>query len=159
MFFASDNSGPVHPKVMDALTRANDGYAMPYGVEPLMDQVRQKVRDLFEAPKAAVYLVSTGTAANALILATLCAPWETIFCSDMSHIHEDECNGPEFFSGGAKLTLVPTDDAKMTPDTLAATIAKEETRGVHGPQRGPVSITNVTRQLNVPWINPDTRAA
>ena len=27
MHFASDNSGPVHPRIMEALTRANDGYA------------------------------------------------------------------------------------------------------------------------------------
>lgn len=149
MYFASDNAGPAHPKVIEALTRANEGYAMPYGDEPLMDSVRQKVRDIFEAPEAAVYLVATGTAANALILATLTKPWETIFCSDMSHVHEDECNGPEFFTGGAKLTLVPTDDAKMTPDTLRAAIEGEETRGVHGPQRGPVSITNVTERSTV----------
>ena len=36
MHFASDNSGPVHPKVMAALAAANDGYAMPYGADDLV---------------------------------------------------------------------------------------------------------------------------
>ena len=31
--------------------------------------------EVFEAPEAAVYLVPTGTAANALALACLCPPW------------------------------------------------------------------------------------
>ncbi|MCK4712759.1 MAG: low specificity L-threonine aldolase, partial [Marinosulfonomonas sp.] len=62
MFFASDNTGPVHPKIMGALTHANEGYAMPYGADAMMDKVRAQIRDLFEAPDAAVYLVSTGTA-------------------------------------------------------------------------------------------------
>jgi threonine aldolase len=148
MFFASDNSGPVHPQVMQALSDANTGYAMPYGDDPLMEDVRQTLRDLFEAPDAAIYLVATGTAANALALATLGQPWQTVFCAPVAHIHEDECNAPEFFSGGAKLTLVPGGD-RMSAKALRGTIEGEETRGVHGPQRGPVSITQVTERGSV----------
>lgn len=149
MFFASDNTGPVHPKIMDALNVANTGYAMPYGGDAMMDKVRDQIRDIFEAPEAAVYLVSTGTAANALILATLAQPWETIFCSPVAHIHEDECNAPEFFTGGSKLTLVGGPNAKMGVEKLRRKIEAEETRGVHGPQRGPLSITQVTERGTV----------
>ncbi|MGB0440692.1 MAG: threonine aldolase family protein, partial [Paracoccaceae bacterium] len=105
-------------------------------------------RDLFEAPQAVVHLVATGSAANALALASLSRPWQTVFCSPVAHIHEDECNAPEFYTGGAKLTLVPGGD-RMTPDALRQSIAGEETRGVHGPARGPVSITQVTERGNV----------
>lgn len=146
MFFASDNSGPVHPRIFAALTSANDGYAMAYGNDALSRRATGLVREVFEAPEAAVCLVATGTAANALALATLSKPWQTIFCTPESHIHEDECNAPEFFTGGAKLTLVESDGARMTPATLRAAIEAEETRGVHGPQRGPVSVTNVTER-------------
>ncbi len=148
MYFASDNSGPVHPQIMAALAEANRGHALPYGDDALMDAVRARLRDLFEAPEAAVFLVATGTAANSLALATLTQPWQTVFCAPVAHIHEDECNAPEFFTGGAKLTLVRGGD-KMTPDALRAAIAGEETRGVHGPQRGPVSITQVTERGSV----------
>ncbi len=147
MHFASDNSGPVHPEVLAALTEANQGYQMAYGADTLMNEVRDQIRGIFEAPGAAVYLVATGTAANSLALATLSNPWETVFCSPVAHIHEDECNAPEFYSG-AKLTLVPGGD-KMTPEALKASIEGEETRGVHGPQRGPVSITQVTERGSV----------
>ena len=148
MFFASDNSGPVHPEVLAALATANEGYAMAYGADDIMENVRSKLREIFEAPDAAIYLVATGTAANSLALATLCAPYQTIFCSPVAHIHEDECNAPEFYTSGAKLTLVPGQD-KMTAEALEATIAGEETRGVHGPQRGPVAITQVTERGSV----------
>ncbi|MFP5507646.1 MAG: threonine aldolase family protein [Alphaproteobacteria bacterium] len=148
MFFASDNAGPAHPQVMQAMVDANTGYAMPYGNDPIMAEVRARMRAIFEAPEAAVYLVATGTAANSLALATLGQPWQTVFCSPVAHIHEDECNAPEFYSGGAKLTLVGDSD-KMTAETLRAAIKAEETRGVHGPQRGPVSITNVTERGRV----------
>ncbi len=148
MFFASDNAGPAHPKVMEALTAANDGYRMGYGADAEMDAVRARIREVFEAPEAMVHLVATGTAANSILLATMANPWETIFCTKMAHIHEDECNAPEFYSG-AKLTLVDDVDAKMTPEALRSAIEGEETRGVHGPQRGPVSLTTVTEKGTV----------
>ena len=145
MHFASDNTGPAHPEVMAALARANDGWLMPYGADPIMEEVRDTIRATFDAPAAIVHLVATGTAANSLALATLSQPWDTIFCAAQAHMHEDECNAPEFFTGGAKLTLVPGGD-KMTPTALRAAISAEQTRGVHGPQRGPVSLTNVTER-------------
>jgi len=148
MYFTSDNAGPAHPKVLQALLNANTGYAQGYGADPIMDEVRQMVRDMFEAPEAAVYLVATGTAANSILLATLANPWDTIFCTPMAHIQEDECNAPEFYSG-AKLTLVPAENAKMTPATLRTAMLAEGSRGVHGPQRGPVSITQVTEKGTV----------
>ena len=148
MFFASDNSGPVLPEVMAELARVNADYAMPYGADAGMDEVRSLIRETFEAPEAAVFLVTTGTAANALALATLAEPFETVFCTPVAHIHEDECNAPEFFTGGAKLTLAGEAD-KMTPETLRAAIQSQGNRGVHGPARGPVSLTNVTERGTV----------
>lgn len=148
MFFASDNAGPAHPSVMDALVKANEGYALGYGADPIMAEVRQQIRGVFEAPQAAVYLVINGTSANSLLLATMCQPWQTIFCTDVAHIHEDECNAPEFYTQ-AKLTLVPATAGKMTANALRAKITGEETRGVHGPQRGPVSVTQVTEKGTV----------
>ncbi|WP_223420920.1 threonine aldolase family protein [Tateyamaria pelophila] len=148
MFFTSDNAGPVHPKIMERVVAANEGPAMPYGADPIMDEVRDAIRTTFEAPEAVVYLVATGTAANALGLACYTQPWQTVFCTPMAHISEDECNAPEFYSGGAKLTLVPGSDL-MCPDALRTAIDAEESRGVHGAQRGPVSLTQVTEHGGV----------
>jgi threonine aldolase len=148
MFFASDNAGPVHPQIMARLTQANEGHAMPYGKDAIMDEVRDAIRTTFEAPQAEVYLVATGTAANALALACYTQPWQTIFCSTTSHINEDECNAPEFYAGAAKLTVIDTDD-KMTPDALRRAIEKHPDGNVHGAQRGPVSITQVTERGSV----------
>ena len=145
MFFASDNAGPAHPKVIEALVAANEGYALGYGADPIMETVRAQMRDVFEAPEAAVYLIINGTAANAVLLGTMCQPWQTIFCSDCAHVHEDECNAPEFYTQ-AKLTLVPSTHGKISGQDLRAKFASEETRGVHGPQRGPLTLTQVTEK-------------
>ena len=144
MFFASDNGGPAAPEVIEAITRANQGNAMPYGADPIMDSVRAKIREIFEAPDAAVYLVATGTAANSLALASLVQPWETIYCHRMAHIEEDECSAPEFYTGGSKLTLLEGDDAKIAPESLSHAIGFTARAGVHNVQKGALSLTNAT---------------
>ncbi len=143
MFFASDNGSGAAPEIMAAVQRANDGYARSYGANPIMDRVRSLIRQTFEAPEAAVYLVATGTAANALSLALYAQPWTAVFCLEEAHAALDECGAPEFYSG-AKLALVPGPHGKMTPQTLSQTLGKIGESGVHGVQRGMLSLTNVT---------------
>ncbi|ARE39547.1 Low-specificity L-threonine aldolase [Rhodovulum sp. P5] len=144
MHFASDNTAPVPPQILEALIEVNHGYAPPYGTEVQMTEVREKIRQVFEAPEAEVFLVPTGTAANAIALACLCPPWATVFCHRNSHVEEDECAAPEFYTGGAKLTLLDGADAKITPEGLERAIAFTARAGVHNVQKGAVSITNAT---------------
>lgn len=143
MRFASDNTSGAAPEVMAAILKANEGYERSYGADAAMERVTTLVRDVFEAPEAAVYLVATGTAANALSIATHVQPWGGVFCHRHAHIAEDECNAPEFYSG-AKLVLVSGERGKMTPETLGQALATTGESGVHGVQRGMLSLTNVT---------------
>ncbi|SEL14759.1 L-threonine aldolase [Roseovarius nanhaiticus] len=143
MFFASDNTGPMHPAVAQAMVAADAGYHPSYGADPIMDGVRAQIREIFEVPEAAVYLVATGTAANALALATMTKPWDAVFCTPLAHINVDECHAPEFYTGGAKLSLVGDGD-KMTPDQLRARIEGWTKGDVHTSQRGPLQLTQVT---------------
>ncbi len=133
---------------MQALVDANTGHAPSYGPDRWTDAAVARIREVFEAPEAAVHLVTTGSAANALALATLSQPWQAVFCTEMAHIHEHECNAPEAFSGGAKLVPLPAPQAKLEPDVLSAAISRFG-RDVHEAQRGPVSITQATEKGTV----------
>ncbi|WP_283176971.1 low specificity L-threonine aldolase [Gemmobacter sp. 24YEA27] len=144
MHFASDNCSGVAPQIMTALMRANEGQAPGYGNDPLTSRLTAQIREVFDAPEAEIALVPTGTAANALSLAVLTAPWSAIFAHELAHITRDECGAPEFFTHGAKLVPVPGAHGRMSPDALRAVIAAHGTGGVHSVQRGAVSLTNVT---------------
>lgn len=157
MNFGSDNTGPVHPRVMEALVQANAGYAIPYGDDALTLEAEARIRDVFEAPQAAVFLVPTGSAANSLALASLVQPWQNIYCSAVAHIHADECGAPEFYTGGAKLVLVPEEHAKITPAALDASITEGSDRGLHYTQPGAVSLTQVTERGTIYTVE-DLRA-
>ena len=144
MYFASDNSGPVPQAVLDAIAEANTGYAMPYGNDPWTARAEAMIRDLFDAPEAAVFLVATGTTANALALSVLAQPWQAVFAHHDAHIANDECNAPEFYTGGAKLVGLAGDHARIDPDGLNDTLTHYASQKGPDTQSGPLSITNVT---------------
>ncbi|WP_415393069.1 threonine aldolase family protein [Paracoccus sp. SJTW-4] len=144
MNFGSDNSSGVHPAVMAALAAANDGTVASYGRDPLTARAAEAVREMLGAPDAAVFLLGTGTAANALALAQLCPPWGRIFCHRTAHIETSESGAPAWMAGGAQLALVEGEFGRMTPDTLSARIADYPQEDEHDGRNAVVSITNAT---------------
>ncbi|MBO89160.1 MAG: low specificity L-threonine aldolase [Rickettsiales bacterium] len=142
MNFCSDNVSGVSPEILAALGAVNNGSAMPYGADEVTKNVVKKLRELFEAPKAEVILMATGSSANALALATMTPPFGAIYCHPDSHVNVDECGAPEFFSGGAKLVTVGGQAGKMTADALNFAINGADV--VHHVQPAAVSVTQVT---------------
>jgi threonine aldolase len=141
--FCSDNTAGVHPKILAAIAAAGEGAAMPYGNDALTRRVERRIGEIFEHD-CAVFLVGTGTAANALALSCLTPPWGVVFCHPEAHIARDECGAPEFYTSGAKLVPVPGDDGKMTADGLAAAIRGGDAGVVHHAQPACVSLTQAT---------------
>src|ERR1700684_2640345 len=122
MNFASDNTAPVAPAILDAIVKANEGFALGYGNDACPAGVERRLAEIFER-EVAVFLVPTGTAANALALAHVTPPWGVVFCHAQSHIVTDECGSVEFFGGGVKLESLAGDGGKIAPRTLQAALA------------------------------------
>jgi threonine aldolase len=139
--FASDNTAPVAPAILDAIVAANRGYARGYGNDDWTQKVERRLSDVFERD-VAVFLVPTGTAANALALAQVTPPWGVVFCHAESHIATDECGAPEFFGGGLKLAGLPGADGKIAPETLQAALAGY---GAHSPHQMVASALSITQ--------------
>ena len=156
MFFASDNGAPCPPQVMAALAQANDGGAMPYGNDATTAAAVALLREVLEAPQAEVFFVTTGTAANALALASLCPPWGAVLCYEWAHVEQDECAAPEA-AGVGKLVGVPGDHGRITPGALAQVLDGFAPGNVHSVQPAALTITNVTEAGTV--YTPDEVAA
>jgi len=118
MNFASDNAAGVAPEILAAIAGANEGAALAYGRDAWTQRVERRFADIFER-EVAVFLVPTGTAANALALAHLTPPWGAVLCHAESHIATDECGAPEFFGGGLKLVGLPGDAGRIAPAALS----------------------------------------
>ncbi len=116
--FASDNIAGASQPILDAIIAANAGPMPAYGADPITTGLTQTFSDLFER-EVEIVLVATGTAANALALASVLSPWGLCLCHEEAHIIDDECGAPEFFSGGAKLLGLPGVGAKLTAEAVA----------------------------------------
>ena len=142
MNFKSDNTAGAAPEILAAITRANDGNATSYGADVLTTRLNEKFSSLFEH-EVAVFPVATGTAANALALATLTPHYGVTFCHENAHINVDECGAPEFFTGG-KLVGLKGAQAKLTPDAIEGRLGYHQKGDVHHTQPSAISITQAT---------------
>jgi threonine aldolase len=145
MNFVSDNAYGAAPEILEAIAAANDGPVASYGDDPVSGRLGAAFEALFER-KVAVFPVITGTAANALALATLCPPHGAVFCHAQSHIEVDECGAPEFFSHGAKLVPLQGDGARLSPETIEQALAHFPKGNVHSVQPAMISITQATER-------------
>ena len=143
MNFSSDNAAAASPRIIAALAAANEGPAVAYGADAQSERAAARLSEIFERD-CAVFLVATGTAANALALAALTPPWGAVFCHEEAHIGEDECGAPEFFSGGAKLVGIPGFAGKLTPHALSAALRRFPRGVVHHVQGACLSLSQVT---------------
>ncbi|MGH6659312.1 MAG: threonine aldolase family protein [Sphingomicrobium sp.] len=141
MHFVSDNAAAAHPKVIEAIAKANHVDAA-YDGDAHSARLDASFSELFERDVRVLW-VTTGTAANCLALAALCPPFGAILCHRDAHIEVDEAGGPGFFTGGAKLILVDGPGAKVTPEAVAAACDRIRP-DVHQVQPKALSITNAT---------------
>jgi len=143
MNFASDNTAPVAPAILDALAQASRGYARGYGNDDWTAAAERRLCEIFERDVAS-FLVPTGTAANALALAHVSPPWGVILCHAESHILTDECGAPEFFGHGVKLDGLSGEGGKITADALQAALARYGGHSPHQVIPSALSITQAT---------------
>ncbi len=143
MDFTSDNTAAVSQPILDAIVAANAGPSPAYGADPYSAAAADLLCEVFET-ELSVYLVGTGTAANALALAALCPPWGAVFCHESAHVMVDECGAPEMFTGGAKLIGVSGGAGKIEPDALAATLAAFPSGLVKQVQPAALSLSQAT---------------
>jgi threonine aldolase len=143
MFFASDNWAGAAPEIVTAVVRAFSEPPVPsYGRDPSTARAEALLSHVFEREVAA-FLLTSGTAANALSVAHLTPPWGAVYGHAFAHTLSSECGAPEFYSG-AKLVPLGGPGAKITPGGIAVAVASARRGDPHSVQPATVTITNLT---------------
>jgi threonine aldolase len=140
--FTSDNTAGAAPEIIAAVAAAASGQAPPYGTDSWTLSARRRFCEIFDRD-VDLLPVSTGSAANALGLAALTPPWGSVLCHRDSHINNDECSAPEFFTAGAKLIALGGENAKIDADELQAAVHRK-VGDVHSAQPSVLSLTQAT---------------
>jgi threonine aldolase len=137
---ASDNAAPVHPEIMEAIVSANLGHAIAYGDDPWTRSACKALAGQF-GTECTVAFVYNGTGANVVGVQTALSSFNSVVCSDMSHVAVDECGAIE------KLTGSKTDEVRSVDGRIdvAAIEKRLEVLGVeHHSQPRVVSVTQAT---------------
>jgi threonine aldolase len=140
----SDNAAGVAPQILDAVVAANHGSALAYGDDDWTAQLETTVREVFGHPTARVFPVTSGTAANALSLSSMCPPWGAVLCHATAHILNSEAAATSMLGGGVALRGVAGDDFRMHPDTLQAAFDATRWGDNHHSQPKVLSFTQPT---------------
>ena len=143
--FASDNNAGVHPEILEAIARANEGHVVAYGDDPYTRSAIKKFEEHF-GQDIAVFFTFNGTGANVLSLQSLTRPFHSVLCSAYAHIYTDECGAPEKHTG-CKLIPLPHLDGKITVEAI-----RNEYHGIgdqHHSQPRVISITQSTEMGTV----------
>lgn len=113
--FKNDYSEGAHPKILEALTKYNEGQEEGYG----NDQYSQKAAELIKArcnDSSSIHFVSGGTQANIIVLSSLLRPYESVVSASSGHINVHEAGAIE--ATGHKVNIIQTDNGKITPEQV-----------------------------------------
>ena len=139
--FASDNTAGAAPEAMDSLLRANDGFTSGYGTDVVTADAADCVRALLDAD-ADVRFTASGTASNAVSLAALCRPFESVVAHEHAHVCTDETGAPGFFGHGLGLIGLPGESGKIDPGSLERALEAPDVSYRQSPAA--LSLTNAT---------------
>lgn len=146
--FFSDNTSPMVPELLRALVDANENCLPSYATDCYSLEARERFSELFGRP-VDVFFTSSGTAANALAMATFCPPWKRALVQKQAHSAEAEAGAPEAAGGGLKLSSPTQGVEKLTAAQISAECAKTNINDPHKPRYGLVSVSQATEMGTV----------
>ena len=109
--FNSDYLEGAHPNILDRLVKTNFIQTPGYGLDPICDSAKDKVRAACHAPDAKVYFIVGGTQTNYTVLDSILKRYEGVLSADTGHVAVHEAGAIEY--SGHKVITVPQKDGKV----------------------------------------------
>lgn len=142
--FQSDYNNGMLPEILEALSKTNNDKTPGYGFDPYTEAAKEKIRKAVDNDNAEVFFLVGGTQTNTTVIDSVLLGCEGVICVETGHIEVHESGAVEAF--GHKVITLPSDDSKLSPETLSAymdTFLADETHP-HMVQPGMVYISMPT---------------
>ncbi|MCP3876353.1 MAG: aminotransferase class V-fold PLP-dependent enzyme [Desulfobacteraceae bacterium] len=138
--FKNDYTEGLHPNILMALSQTNTEQQEGYGEDSYSCEAINILRQKIQNPDAGIHFVSGGTQANAVIIAALLKPYESVISASTGHINVHEAGAVEYT--GHKINIVKTLDGKLSCENIQAVL--DEHTDEHMVKPGLVYISNAT---------------
>lgn len=123
--FKNDYSEGCHPRILDALVRANSGQQEAYGDDEFSGKARDLIRDEVGRSNIDIHFVSGGTQANLIVIAAALRPHESVIGAATGHIHVHEAGAVE--AAGHKINCIMSPDGKVRPEHIHSVLEEHVT--------------------------------
>lgn len=134
----------AHPAVLDKLVATNGEHTPGYGVDEHCRHAADLLRELCQAPEAAVHFLVGGTQTNTTVIDAALRPYQGVISAHTGHIATHETGAIE--ATGHKVLTIPSEDGKITAqqiDDLCRAHYQDPT-AEHTVQPGMIYISNPT---------------
>ena len=111
--FNSDYLEGAHPNILDRLVKTNYIQTPGYGLDPICESAKEKIRTACRAPEAKVYFTVGGTQTNYTVLDSILKRYEGVLAADTGHVAVHEAGAIEY--SGHKVITIPEKDGKVDP--------------------------------------------
>ena len=119
--FASDYTRAAHPAILSRLAETANLSMPGYGIDPICESAKNKIRAACNCPDAEVFFLTGGTQMNATVIDSILRPYQGVIAADTGHISTHEAGAIEF--GGHKVLTIPhsahTAPGKLHPADVA----------------------------------------
>ena len=116
--FNSDYLEGAHPNIINRLVDTNFTQTPGYGLDPISDSAKAKIRAACHAPDAKIYFVVGGTQANYTVLDSILKGYEGVLTADTGHVAIHEAGAIEY--SGHKVITIPETNGKVDYDKAKA---------------------------------------
>ena len=116
--FNSDYTEGCHPAILKRLEETNMEQTAGYGEDPYCAAAADSIREVCEAPDAAVHFLVGGTQTNVTVIAAALRPYQGAITATTGHINVHETGALE--ACGHKCLTIDTPDGKLTAEQVAA---------------------------------------
>ncbi len=115
--FNCDYTEGAHPQILQRLIDTNMEQHPGYSEDEYCRRAAEKIRDLCQAPEAAVHFIVGGTQTNLIVIASALRPHQGVVCADTGHINVHETGAIE--ATGHKVLGLPSVNGKITAEQVA----------------------------------------
>lgn len=116
--FENDYSEGAHPKILEKLAETNFDQLPGYGLDPICDSAKARIRKACGCENADVFFLSGGTQANRTVIASMLKNYEGVVAAETGHVGVHEAGAIE--NSGHKVICLPQEDGKLVPERLEA---------------------------------------
>jgi len=118
--FYDDYSEGAHPTILEALSKTNLEQQIGYGEDEYTKNAIVGIQKALGVDSA-VHLVSAGTQANFICLASMLKSYEAVIAASSAHINVHEAGAVE--ATGHKIIVVESEDGKLKPEDVEGVVA------------------------------------